>query len=472
MSDQLNNTVSFDNLKALLIRNNNHIDFSQIKNHDAVIIDGTDSFFIEHSIRLIRKHFESDIYLKPVFLLKNNRTISTYITELTDGIIFDLDNLSLLSETINNIFLKTKDFANIKSISFEAEVITKTINLLVSRDKKSLFAIPSIASVIGYNYPELSINLDTNDESQVFEILNTAENEGLFTSEFVDRTYLCTNCKSGFLSYREVCPMCSSSNSETEDLVHHFPCAYIGPLNDFKNSIDENLNCPKCNKTLRHIGVDYDKPSSLHTCLECNHQYQDYNVKAKCIKCSFDNQIEHLTAKEIRNYTLTKKGETVAYKGYINTSKDIETVEGAVKYDVFKIMLKYEIERLRQNDYTSNIGFLHLSNAGEIYSRIGMERQNMLFTEMIKILRHNLRSSDFISFYDVSTLIVSMNEIPTKVISKILKEIADLTKRLLKKTFTSINIEIETYVQPLNIETDHDVQLNQLIKQIGTSEKE
>ena len=30
-----------------------------------------------------------------------------------------------------------------------------------------------------------------------------------------------------------------------------------------------DLVCPKCNRQLRHIGVDYEKPSKLFTCFNC-----------------------------------------------------------------------------------------------------------------------------------------------------------------------------------------------------------
>ena len=43
------------------------------------------------------------------------------------------------------------------------------------------------------------------------------------------------NCKNGHLSFREVCPSCDSANMISEDLIHHFPCGYIGAISDFKN---------------------------------------------------------------------------------------------------------------------------------------------------------------------------------------------------------------------------------------------
>lgn len=437
--------------------------------YDAIIIDGVNDDFIRETVLRIRRHHRNEVYLKPIFLLKNVTINDLVINELIDGVIFSLEQVELVVEKTKSLLMRNKEVLSVKSVSFEAEMINKTINMLVTREKKELKSFPYIRSGIGYYFPELSVNFAREDEHNVLKILKMAEEDGLLTSTFYDRIYLCTNCSGGFLNYREVCPQCSSSHSTTEDMVHHFPCAYIGPIKDFQNTIDDELNCPKCNKTLRHIGVDYDKPSVLHTCQNCNHRYQDYHVKAKCISCQFDNPIENLQFKEIKNYKLTRKGKSIAFNGYVSTTRDFDDVPGTVKYDVFKIMLKYEIERLRQNDYNSNIAFVHLSNAGEIYSRLGLDRQKSLIAEMISILRHNLRSADFIAFYDASTLVLSLNEIPNKIANKILDDIARLTMKLMKRNFKSVEVKIKTNAIELTTESTHEIQLQELIRTIDNT---
>ncbi|MDX1652485.1 MAG: hypothetical protein R3277_08340 [Brumimicrobium sp.] len=437
--------------------------------YDSIIIESNNRDFVEKFIRSVRTHNNPDIYLKPVFLLKTSKVEDQLINNLIDGVIFSIDQLDIISDYVRQILLRINDFIFVKSISLEAEIISRIINLLVSREKTEMFAYPYIGSGIGHVYPEASINFNPRDEHNLLGILEIAESEGLFTSSFNDRIYLCTNCQTGILSYREVCPKCNSADSVAEDLVHHFACAYVGPVSDFKNAIDDELNCPKCNKYLNHIGVDYDKPSLLHTCKKCDHKYQDYHVKAKCITCMHDNDIENLVPKTIKNYYLTKKGQNVAYHGFISTSRDFNEIPGTVKFDIFKIMLKYEIERLKQNDATSNIAYLTISNAGELYSRIGIDRQKILVAEMIRILRKNLRSSDFIAFYNASTLILSLNDIPTKIASNVLKDVTKVTTVLLKKNFKNVDINIETHAIPLSTELSHEIQLQNLIKHLEKS---
>jgi hypothetical protein len=127
----------------------------------------------------------------------------------------------------------------------------------------------------------LGISFDDNEEPQVLDALDWAEKEGLVWPDFQERIYVCSSCSGGFLSFREVCPHCKSSNIDGEDLVHHFPCAYIGPVSDFQMEDSSVLNCPKCNKDLHHIGVDYDKPVVINHCNNCDSIFQDIYVKAK-----------------------------------------------------------------------------------------------------------------------------------------------------------------------------------------------
>lgn len=456
--------IRHDSFEFIRIHDYSNYSLELFMAYDAIIIESNNRDFVEKLVRGVRTHQHSDVYLKPVFILRSTKVEDPLISNLIDGVIFSLDQLELIKDYVKQILQKINDFVFAKSISLEAEIISRIIYFMESRDNAELFAHLYLNSGLGLIYPEASIYFTPRDEHNLLNVLETAEMEGLFTSEFYDRIYLCTSCETGILSYREVCPKCSSSNSKAEDLVHHFSCAYVGPISDFKNTIDDELNCPKCHKFLNHIGVDYDKPALLHSCIKCGHKYQDYHVKAKCITCHHDNEVENLLPKTINNYYLTKKGRNIAYNGFLNTSKDFNEIPGTVKFDVFKTMLEYEVERLKQNDAVSNIAYLTISNAGELYSRIGIDRQKILVAEMIKILRKNLRSSDFIAFYNASTLILSLNDIPTKIANNILNDVAELTATLLKKNFRNIEIKIDHQAQQLNTELSHEIQLQKLIK--------
>lgn len=462
--DKENSTVQFAGYSFLMLNAADSLSVEKVQYHSAVIIDGNDTDFIRQIVRRIRSHASPDIYLKPVFLLKGINIVDPMVNKLIDGTLFSLEQIELIVPEVERILTKAQDLHFTNSISFEAQMIEKMICFMYTCEIRDLDPIPYIFSSNNYSYPILSVNFRQRDEHMALDILEIAEREGIFNSTYVDRIYLCPNCQGGHMSYREVCPKCGSSNSTTEDIIHHFPCAYVGPLSDFTNEIDDQLDCPKCNKRLRHIGVDYDKPSVLHECKACDHKFQDFNVKAKCLSCSQDNLVEQLKAREIRKYTLTKKGELSAINGFVSTTKDIEEIIGTVKFDTFLTMLKYEIERLKQTEGASNICAIHLSNPSQIYSKMGSEVQKVLLKDLVKVIRSNIRTSDIISFQSSSTIILSMNEIPTRIAKRILTEIIDMLKRLIATTFKDITVEFEYKVIKLDYKLSPQLHIQQLTK--------
>lgn len=458
------NTVEHDGFTYFVVKDGAPLSIDALLGYDSIIIESVNRDFVYFFVTSIRKSLNHGFYLKPIFLLKSNLTIDPFIEELVDGSIFSLDQVKLVTPSVQKIFLKTNDIKINSTLSYEATVIVKMISFLYSRGRNELIPLPYNKSGIGFTYPILSVNFEYKEEHKTLDILELAEKEGLIYAEFNDKTHLCGQCHTGYLSYREVCPKCNSANSESQDIIHHFSCGFVGPLSDFQNEIDDALNCPKCNRTLRHIGVDYDKPSVLHECFNCAHKFQDFNVNARCMTCDYDNGVQHLISKEINNYTLSKKGELAALNGYTSTSKDIEQIIGTVKLDTFKTMLKYEIERIRQTEGRSNIGTIHITNAGEIYSQIGNDMQKSLLKDMVELVRRNIRSSDVITFLDSNTILLSMNDIPLKVGQNILAEITDMIVKLLKTNFKDLELDIRYNIKRINSKLNNELQIQQVVK--------
>jgi hypothetical protein len=455
--------VEYANTRYLYVSNSRELKIDRSLNYSGIIIEGKNTDFVRIVVKRIRNNHKPEIYLKPIIILSGNSHRDAYVKNLIDGVIFSLDQIPLIHETVQYINDACLKITYINSISFEAQIISKLLYYMYTRELKELEPIPYNLSNTNYTYPFLAANFNENEEYQLFEVLENSFQEGLFKREFVDRVYLCSNCQSCHLSYRETCPKCSSSNTETSDIIHHFPCAYVAPISDFENDIDDQLNCPKCSKKLKHIGVDYDKPSVLHTCLKCSNKFQDFNVKAKCMQCTIDNPVESLICKEIYYYNLTKKGENYALHGYVSTPKDIEDIIGTVKFDTFKTVVRYEIERLRQTEGSSNIVAISIINAGQFYASIGSNDQKSMLKGIVSEIRSSIRSSDMITFYSSSVILITMFEIPSKISQRIMDEIIDLLDVLLKNNFTNLKIELKANVLNLNYELSSELQINQLI---------
>lgn len=462
--DNAESIIEHAGFSFLYIRNLSPIPVEEVQYHSAVLIEAKSHDFVRLMVSSIRSNTSPDIYLKPIFLLKKEGDESAVVDILVDGTIRGLDDLDLVVPDVERISTRVQDLTFANSISFEAQMITKLVTLLYTKEQKNVEPVPDVFSNIGYAYPLLSVNFERTEEHVALGILKIAEDEGILRSDFYDRVYLCSSCSSSHLVYREVCPKCSSANTTPDDIIHHFPCGYVGPMQDFKNEIDDKLDCPKCNKRLRHIGVDYDKPSVIHECNNCNHKFQDYYVNAKCMSCSSDKPVENLKATEINSYRLTKKGELAAIKGYVTTTKDIDETVGTIKYDTFKTMLKYEIERLKQTEGSSNICAINISNSSQVYSRLGSELQRSLLKDLVSVIRSNIRSSDVIAFESSATIVMSMNAIPLKIAKKITGEMVTLLNDLIKAGFEDLDVKFDTNVVSLDHGKTHENHLKELIK--------
>lgn len=465
--DNTQSVFEYRNYTFLYLRNLGSVHIEEVQFHSAVIIEVKNLDYVRLLVSSIRASQSPDIYLKPIVLLKKDPIAIPVIDELADGSIKNLDELNAVADITDRISNRVHDLTFTNSISFEAEMITKLISLLYIKEKKTVEPVPYVYSNINYYYPLLSVNFDLSEEHSTLNVLKIAEEEGILRSEYFDRVYLCSSCSSAHLSYREVCPKCSSSNTKPDDIIHHFPCGYVGPMNDYKNQIDDKLDCPKCNKRLRHIGVDYDKPSVIYECNHCAHTFQDYYVNAKCLSCESDKSVDQLRSIEIRSYRLTKKGELAAIKGFVTTTKDIDETVGAIKYDTFKTMLKYEIERLRQTEGDSNLCAINISNSSQVYSKLGSELQKSLLKDLVGVIRSNIRSSDVIAFESSSTIVVSMNDLPQKIARRIINEMVIILKDLIKAGFEDLDVIFETRVVQLDHSKTHEAHLKELLVELA-----
>lgn len=456
-------TIEYLEQRYLFISPTSKLSIDKSLDYACIIIDGKNIDFVKMIVKKIRKNNNPLIYLKPIILLNGTSHKDPFINSLIDGVIYSFDQIKLTYITISEINELINNLDFISSISFESLVISKMLYFMYTRNIKTLTPIPYIYSNTNYCFPFLAVNFKFTEEYKTFELLKLAESEGLFKSNFIDLVYCCSNCRSSHLSYRETCPRCGNSHTDSFDIVHHFPCAYVGPITDFQNEIDDQLNCPKCSKKLRHIGVDYDKPSVLHVCKNCETKFQDYNVKAKCLYCNHENMVDTLVNQEVREYTLTQKGENYSMQGYVSTPKDIEEIIGTVKYDTFRTIVKYEIERIRQSEGSSNIVSISINNAGQFYSKVGSSRQQILLKDLVREIRSSIRSSDMISFYSSSVILITMFEIPDRIAVRIMNEIVTSLKKLVVNNFNDVEIQLDANVKLLNTKLSAELQINQLI---------
>jgi hypothetical protein len=105
---------------------------------------------------------------------------------------------------------------------------------------------------------------------------------GVLQETVIDRIQLCPKCE-GFPTFRQGCRKCGSARFDTDRLIHHFPCAHVGPVADFETS--RGLVCPKCRT--RHIvaGTDFEYLTGQYHCLECHAKDTELEAIGHCLRC-------------------------------------------------------------------------------------------------------------------------------------------------------------------------------------------
>lgn len=371
---------------------------------DALIINVDAVGACEEIVRSIRAHTDRAVYLKPIFLLDGNEAAGPLLESLIDGYVYSLERLEKAAGVIKSVLKKDEQFALHHSVSFEDNVITKVLRFLVSRGRRTVEPVPSRFAKLGVSYPIVDVNYQYESEHKALNVLDAAEEDNLLVGEFVDAWYVCRTCSESRIHLREVCSGCGTSDLKEEELIHHFRCAYVGPVSDFSGDDAVGaLSCPKCGHHLNHVGVDYDKPSTIFTCHN-GHTSQNPSLVARCFTCGSETQAEKLAKRSIKSYVLTPKGEEKALSGVLANVRTLSEIDGVIDFATFETMLQFEIERIRVTNETSSLAVVHFGNAGELFSFLGRDERTGLLTSLVDLARTHLRATDALSFKNFSTL--------------------------------------------------------------------
>lgn len=302
--------LEYNGSSYLLIEKWSHNIVQLVLDYDAVLITTQNTTHFNEIIKNIRTHEASAIFLKPLFY---KHEIKTTHTIHTDGLFEE----QLSNTLLKNIQQKAAKVHDTKQQNFFDDVKLRTIQFLYTR-KGTLQPNKSRTDKLGYLFPFIDLYYDDGNFEKM-QLLSTLEREALIQGKLLNRLQLCQKCYDSFLFFKETCPKCSSLEIVSEDVIHHFPCAHVAPISQFKNPENDQLQCPKCEKHLRHIGIDYDRPSSVHTCNSCDHNFQDPAMHAECHSCHHENKLDELIEVSVKNYTLTMKGLLLAEQKSIKT---------------------------------------------------------------------------------------------------------------------------------------------------------
>ena len=365
--------------------------FQDMQDTEAVLLISENETILEECVSRIRTHKNTKIALLPVFIKYETKGI---VSIHTDG--FFTEDFSGKEAKIIN---KQIEQVNIQSTeNYEAGIRQRILQFIYTR-KKALVAVKNRKSTLGYSFPVLDFYFSDNPLA-IFKELNQLKKKEWFTSTLTDKLQLCNACNDSFMIYKETCPKCASIDIKDQDVVHHFPCAHVAPEEQFKTDDEDQMACPKCDKNLRHIGIDYDKPSSVYHCNHCEHDFQNAEVVAECHSCGHKNQLEDLIEVEISSYKITAKGIQRVEQGDVSKEQIIET-------HIFNELLAHEKLRTHRKENQSYV--LEIGVKASFFEMLNATYVDKFWKEIISVATNYVLSKQHIYRTENQLLLLLMD---------------------------------------------------------------
>ena len=441
-----------DGLSFGVVRHRRQAHLSFVQSVDALIIQTNSSTEALGIVREVRQLSNPDDYLKPLFLhpiFEKYKHLQSECNGITDT--EDLDEAAEKAREIfrlsNKLPTQTASHQHL-----DGELLVKLSQYLYTR-KKALEPSPDRYAKLHYRFPFLTSFFEEKGEQKALSILKLGEKQGWFNTKVVDKLHLCPECDSAHHNLRACCPKCFSVDIVEEDLVHHFPCAHIAPMSDFQKKGNDGLHCPKCDKSLRHIGNDYDKPSAIFNCHSCHHTFQQPEFRALCIECETEVSLEKLKETVISNYELTAKAKSALQNGEQISSNTASkkpglTEPGVFEFDVFKILVRQEMMRQKtQEKPTAMVGQVKID--GLPIQDFPEEMQTRLSSEVCKIIKSYLSPADAVSSKGAKTYFFMLSEAEEKLASNIKEVLTFNLNKLISSNLREKNANVQVDLEPL-----------------------
>ena len=271
--------------------------------------------------------FSTKCWMKPRFVQTSNKAQLGLLKILADGIAntpFD----DLVTQRSEDIFaqMERMQIKQVANVSTYVAFFIRLCKYSISRGQYTYTStiIPGLTEGHSALYAAMLFNNEVVSRKEFLEFNQKLLDLGYAEpQDFVERVHLCPQCKSSHLIYAECCPKCESSNINEEPMLHHFRCANISPESTY--IYDDKLRCPKCHQYLHHIGVDYDRPTDVHTCNECGHNFIHTKMKVRCANCSSSHRPANLQPMDVLRYKYTAEGiqAIVSNEALIKIGKDL-----------------------------------------------------------------------------------------------------------------------------------------------------
>lgn len=294
-----------------------------------------------------------------------------------------VEQLSPLDERLQAVHIA--DSPDYPSLAILALAQTRNVEIVAERapQQPQLVRYPLLAGI-----------------AQPRRLLEDLAGQGLLQRRHFDRFYFCGHCSSSRLHVREECSSCRSSDLHDVSLVHHYRCGYQGEETGFRQQ--DSLQCPKCHKELRHYGVDYDKPATVHRCGACSELSDEPAIGFVCNDCGRHADAGSLETRDWYHYSLTPGGAAALAAGVLpqNSVRALLGKKVGIcstrEFALTATQLLRIAERFQRPLSACSI---HIRNFDELRGEFGVSNLASGFLLLGEIIAQVLRNTDLVSVH-------------------------------------------------------------------------
>jgi diguanylate cyclase (GGDEF)-like protein len=251
-----------------------------------------------------------------------------------------------------------------------------------------------LESACGYGYPDAQQVFKTAPGAEI-ERLEELANLGYLRAEFHDKIHICPTCSHHALNFRELCPQCQSANISIVQMIHHLRCGYVSTEREFQDGMQ--LRCPKCKHSLRHIGIDYERPSASFLCGACRFIFSEPKVSCLSLKCGQSFPVDRVPTRTIYSYVPTAKAAVAAETGMLQDSAapgliDPEFVVYTQQF--FDEMLQQQLRTCSRYNRDVSILLISFDHVAEYLQAFGHQAASQMQKNLARVIKEALRDSD------------------------------------------------------------------------------
>lgn len=250
-----------------------------------------------------------------------------------------------------------------------------------------------------YGYPEARRYLDVASGAEI-PVLNALVDHGILLAEHIATVPVCPFCHTYALRVERFCSSCGSSAVHRTEMIHHFRCGNVSPEETY-HAHGEDLVCPKCERTLRHIGVDYERPSAVWLCDDCGTVMDAPQLRYVSLTCGRKVPIDDVVDRAIHAYSLSADGRLLINEGDVRAALVEPAARDALTGlpSAGAMARTIELERARSERYETSFSVVRLSldNGEELDGRFGEAAVARVVRTLATIARERLRAVDLLT---------------------------------------------------------------------------